>query len=123
MVATGRGRDAVHFALYDIDADEKALLDRFEGPRYTEEVVHLDEFGEVFCYLALSDFIDEGMKPYSWYRDLVLAGAEYHAFPTDYLERLRALECLADPDRERHEENLSLLSDVVAPQCGRARIR
>lgn len=114
VVQTGREDDRVHCALYDIDAREKALLDRFEGPRYRETALQTARFGEVFFYVALNAFVDDTMQPYSWYRDLVLAGAEYHAFPPEYLEGLRRTACLPDPDRERHALNVGVLATADA---------
>jgi len=118
MVATGQDADAVHCALYDIDLPEQALLDRFEGSGYRRDVLRIGGFGEVFCYLALSDFIDEELRPYSWYRDLVFEGARYHGFPSPYLDRLCGMECLADPVVERHEKNLSVLSNGRSSGAG-----
>ena len=49
--------------------------------------------------------IDPSLKPYSWYKALVVAGAKEHNLPERYVERLLATVALEDPDRERHARN------------------
>ncbi len=110
LVERGGAGGRVHCAVYDIEAQEKPALDRAEGPRYFETTLPVRGFGEVFLYLAREAFIDEALHPYSWYRALVVAGARHHGFPVAYVRRLGDRRCIEDPDRDRHEENLEILS-------------
>ena len=38
---------------------------------------------QAFAYVANNQFIDRELKPYCWYRSLVIAGARYHDSPGD----------------------------------------
>lgn len=50
-------------------------------------------------------FVDGGLRPYCWYREIVLRGAEYHAFPGWYIEKIRAVGHVRDHDDERRTRN------------------
>jgi SAM-dependent methyltransferase len=98
--------------LYEIDPAEKPALDRAEGlgTGYSEKtvtVVHGGTDVEARTYYALRT--DAGMKPYAWYRDIVLAGAEENGLPGEYLGEIGACEAIRDPDRERRSVNVRLL--------------
>jgi hypothetical protein len=53
----------------------------------------------VCTYIADASFIDDSLQPYSWYKDFVLAGAEEHGLPAEYVEsRIVAVHAIGDPD-------------------------
>ncbi len=100
-------------ATYRIDESEKPLLDRAEGlgQGYAEGWQSLPlSTGVVrsFHYIAASDYIDSTLRPYHWYKELVLAGARYHGLPDAYVAAIEAVESIADPDvvRRRRSERL-----------------
>lgn len=100
--------DVVFGVVYEISSDKKPALDRAEGLGwgYHEQCLSVrspdgQEF-EVRLYVADPAAIDDNLKPYSWYRDFVLAGAEEHRLPLAYInDRIRAVPAIADPDRKR----------------------
>ncbi len=49
------------------------------------------------------------MRPYHWYKALVVAGAVEHNLPKNYVEWLRVFESTEDPDAYRRAENEALL--------------
>ena len=58
----------------------------------------------VDTYIADATAIDDNLQPYSWYKDFVLAGAEEHQLPSEYVEnRVRAVHAIRDPDLEREQ--------------------
>jgi soluble lytic murein transglycosylase-like protein len=63
----------------------------------------------VMTYVAKPANIDHALKPYGWYKAFVVAGAMKHGLPPDYVERIRAVESVADPDRDRAARNRSLI--------------
>jgi len=69
---------------------------------------------QVFVYVAEPDAVDEALIPYRWYYDLVLAGAEQHGLPQDYVAGLKAIPFTADPkpDRKYRLEALEALESV-----------
>ncbi len=107
---TGRREDVVMGVVYEIPRLEKALLDRHEGlgRGYGDAEVELAtaENGAInaFTYVALQEAIDPTLRPYGWYKDFVLSGADEHGLPEDYVDAfIRGVPDLADPDR-LHEE-------------------
>jgi hypothetical protein len=90
---TAEPTDAVIGAVYEIPTNEKPALDLAErvGSGYHEEIVQvLSPKGKkvaVRTYIADETFIDDSLQPYSWYNDFVLAGAEEHKLPPEYVER------------------------------------
>ena len=54
--------------------------------------------------------IDEALKPYSWYKDHVLAGSQEHGLPPDYVaEFIEAVEAVEDPDAKRDKKERAML--------------
>lgn len=102
--------EAVFFALFDIAAGEREKLDRAEGLGYgyEERAIEIQGFGRCFCYVASPTHIDEGLAPYSWYKELVVAGLEYHRAPHHYLEEVRCVDHNIDEDEARHKENMGI---------------
>lgn len=104
--------------MYEFDAIEKPKLDRAEGLGYgyLEQQVKC-QVGDTqylcFTYIASIDALRSDMQPYTWYRDLVIAGAEFQGFPSDYVEELKRLETLSDPNSDRASENAELLERLL----------
>jgi hypothetical protein len=110
-------------AVYRIDESEKALLDRAEGlgQGYDElwQGLPLSE-GVVrsFLYAAADDYVDRSLKPYHWYKELVLAGARFHDLPAAYIAGIEAIDSVDDPNPDRRAKNEALLQS-----CGSALAR
>lgn len=102
----------VHGVLYDIPESEKPALDRAEGlgHGYEEQTVIVETEGgarEALAYVATD--IDEGLRPYTWYKAFVVAGAREHDLPPDYVAALETCEATEDPDRSRHRKNMEIV--------------
>jgi gamma-glutamylcyclotransferase len=97
--------------VFEIAAGALPTLDRIEGVGKGYERVSLEvaEFGLCAVYLASADALDRMLKPYDWYKALVVAGAEAQGFPQDYCTALKAVAAIADPDRERSRLHFALL--------------
>jgi gamma-glutamylcyclotransferase (GGCT)/AIG2-like uncharacterized protein YtfP len=105
--------DQVHCALYRMAMDHKPLLDQFEGLGYRDteiQVQHNDELIQCFVYIAESSHIDDSQKPYSWYKDIVLLGCEYHGLPEAYLSHIHQVESSKDPDPQRRDTHQELIA-------------
>ncbi|MCP4895713.1 MAG: gamma-glutamylcyclotransferase, partial [bacterium] len=61
------------------------------------------------AYVVQTEFIDVRLKPFDWYKTLVLEGAKLHGLPGDYIAEIETVETIPDPDPEREAENLSVL--------------
>lgn len=102
--------------IFGFDASDRATLDRYEGlgAGYDDAFVSVhDAEGrawQVLTYIAHPDHIDERLKPYSWYRDLVLAGACEHKLPQQYVTaRIALIEAIEDPNLARDAKERAAL--------------
>jgi len=96
--------------LFAIPKAEKHLLDRVEGlgNGYGEITVRVESsLGATSAqtYVAVSTHIDDSLRPYVWYRDLVVSGAESHHLPVDYVESLRLVVARRDENTSRAKRN------------------
>lgn len=110
--ATGDPRDRAWGVVFRIDAADRPALDRVEGlgQGYTDQDVHVmtpDGLVNAFTYVALMKA--PGLRPYHWYRALVVAGAREHGLPDAYIAWLQTFESQADPDAGRNRMNEALL--------------
>ena len=103
--------------LYEIASGEKRDLDRAEGLGAGYEEIEI----EVLCggdpvtakaYRATDT--DPALRPYIWYRALVIAGAKEHGLPAPYIAGLESVPADQDPDRARHDERMALIEGVQA---------
>ena len=116
-LATGNLDDAVYGVVFQIaERDAKALDELEDVPRggYSRKQVetvamNCADKNDVDCYFANSEFIDDKLLPFDWYKAIVVAGALEHDLPQEYVRSLREHPSLDDSDRERSERSISLL--------------
>lgn len=116
LLHTGQSTDLVYGAIYTLDHAHKPLLDEYEGTGYVSRsitVYHADTRYQCFIYLAEPEHIDDQLLPYHWYRELVIQGARYLAFPEDYVSRLATISSMDDPDTERTQQHARLLRKMT----------
>ncbi|WP_242217619.1 gamma-glutamylcyclotransferase family protein [Shinella zoogloeoides] len=116
-IAASAAGDSVLGVLYEIAAHDKRALDRAEGLGVGYEEIEI----EVLCggspipakaYRATDT--DPALRPYTWYRALVIAGAREHGLPASYITRLVSVPADEDQDRARHDERMALIAEVRA---------
>jgi len=111
--ATGRQEDVVWGVVFELDPEEKAALDQAEGlgAGYLEKTVHVvTESGPVTAVMYYANDKDASLRPYHWYKALVIAGAREHGLPASYRSRLQLVVTVSDPNPGRagtHGEPLS----------------
>lgn len=102
---TGDDEHFVIGVLYEVSNYEKKNLDSVEGLGfgYEEKVVTLikDLGGEQQAVTYYATDIDPHLKPYTWYKDHVLLGAQENNLPAEYISMIESVHALEDPDRER----------------------
>jgi AIG2 family protein len=111
---------SAHGVMFRIPIGERSALDAAEGPGYDRyegfAVSRTDDDAEVSVttYLANLRDLEPALRPYDWYRELVLAGAKQHGLPLSYQKTLNSFE--ADPDpmptRKARQQALSLLNRI-----------
>lgn len=108
------GDGSIHVAVYELNGQEEAELHQIEGVGrgYTVAAIEVPEFGGCFTYIATESFIDDDLRPYSWYKELVLAGCDALGLPIDYIARIQEVTTIEDPDRARHANNMELVKQA-----------
>ncbi|OQB75900.1 MAG: hypothetical protein BWX92_02316 [Deltaproteobacteria bacterium ADurb.Bin135] len=110
--STGNPSDKVYGVLYEIIQSEKTALDKAEGlgKGYEEQAVAvITPSGphKAIAYVGTSKKPD--LKPFHWYKELVVAGAIEHLLPEEYVQNIRAVESKPDTNTERCREQRELL--------------
>ena len=104
--------------VFDLDERERPKLDKAEGLGYGYDrddsfLVEMDgsESLRAFTYIADAAHTDAALRPYDWYLNLVLAGAQQNSLPDDYISKIEAARPIPDPqlDRPQRLEALALL--------------
>lgn len=95
--------DLVWGVVFEIHRAHRARLDNVEGlgSQYHAEriVVHSDHGAEAaFTYVAAPGVIDPSLRPFDWYKQLVVMGAREHGLPGEYVAILESVQAHADPD-------------------------
>ena len=109
---TDNPTDNIYWVIYSINEKDLDKLDIFEarGHGYEKKPVVIKRFNgnkvKAFTYCATD--IDEGLKPYTWYKYHVLLGAVENDLPPDYISFIDSFNSVADPDKENAADELSI---------------
>ncbi len=101
---TGQRSDVVWGVIFELNPEQKPALDQAEGlgDGYIEKVVNiLTEAGLITAVTYLATDKDASLRPYHWYKALVIAGAREHGLPPSYRSRLELVITVSDPDPTR----------------------
>ena len=114
---TGKASDTVHGAIYEIASEHRSDLDRFEGKGfgYTDSQIRLNYQEEeylCFTYFAQQSHIEANLKPYHWYKEMVLLGARHLSFPDEYVSSINFIDSIEDPESNRRMVNEELLEKM-----------
>lgn len=110
---TGNAADVVIGALFEIEADEKPALDAAEGLGQGYNLKRVTVVGVDGAALGALTYIatriDNSLRPYSWYLNHVLVGAQETALPNEYIERkISSIEPVEDMNDVRNAEQLAI---------------
>ena len=103
------GAHKVFGVLFEIDSSQEGALDQFEGLDHgylkKECKVQVDEGRHMpaFTYHAAPQHVDKNLKPYTWYLNHVIIGAEEASLPEPYVQEVRATDSIEDTDQEREK--------------------
>ena len=116
LIATGNEASIAYGVLYELADSDGARLDRVEGVHtggYTRCSVQLrlldGSSTGATTYVAGDRYVDAARVPFDWYRDLVVAGAIEHGLPDPYIDELRRIPAVRDPDVVRAAQSQRLL--------------
>jgi len=111
---TGVSEDLVIAVLYQILATEKSVLDFYEGlgVEYRDAFIpiQLPAGDPAQALIYYPNNLNSQLRPFHWYKEHVLRGAQENGFPTDYIDQIRMIETIDDPDQERAARELSIYS-------------
>jgi gamma-glutamylcyclotransferase len=118
VIRTGDENDRVFGAIYEIDPAQKPDLDCIEGRGcgYVDHHLSLQYQGReytCFTYVAQRSYIVDHLKPYHWYKQLVVLGARYLRFPDVYVCSVESVESMEDPDEQRKKRYHVLIEDII----------
>ncbi len=104
-------RERAYGVLYEICAVDKPTLDNIEGVGhgYRVELWRDETHGECFLYRAEASALDNTLQPFDWYLAYVLAGAQHHGLPANYIAAIAAVPTRPDGDLRRSAENFARL--------------
>ncbi len=85
IIKTDLSCDVVHGTIYSFNSDEKEKLNVAEGG-YEPVKMQIGIYDDVLVYLAKTEKINNNLPIYTWYHDIVLAGAQFHDLPITYIE-------------------------------------
>jgi hypothetical protein len=110
------GGVGVHFAIFELNAEDKLTLDSIEGVGvgYSEILLSIPGFGHCSSYIAEKSHVDDSLQPYDWYKELVLEGMRFHVFPDHYLKLVDSIAAISDPDSKRSAKNRRTVELVKA---------
>jgi hypothetical protein len=105
----------VYGVVFRVHPNDLARLDAAERGYERANVHVFDGTADltVFTYRARADRIVPGLKPYPWYRDLVVLGARHHRLPAAYVAAIEAVATSDDPDPARAAAMAALLTHLL----------
>ncbi len=115
LARTGEEFDEVYGAIYQLDSGHKPTLDRFEGNGYHDSQLTVEFHGKAYScltYLVQPSYIENSLKPFHWYKELIVLGAKYLRFPNAYVRSIESIESVEDPDEERRIQHQSLIERI-----------
>lgn len=118
LFKTGSESDSVHGAIYELDPEHKKVIDKYEGNGfgYTDNLIklqHQDKEYSCFTYHAQQSHIVDNLKPYHWYKKLVLLGARYLRFPDLYVSTIESVKSIQDPNDSRRKDHEILIDKII----------
>lgn len=109
---TGKDEDVVYGVVFEIDRNELKNLAAAEVG-YSPEVLTLTQRGKAEAAFMFSvtdeSLLSDSLRPYAWYKELVLAGAREHNLPAGYIREIENVLAIADPDKDRDQQNRRFL--------------
>lgn len=118
---TGSDKDTVVGILFKIDPNKKPELDKAEGlgNGYSIKDVQVlnssnNESVKAFTYFATDIDNTEINLPYDWYLEIIIAGANEHNIPEEYISKIKGVKTKQDTNENRKILNLSIIKESQA---------
>jgi gamma-glutamylcyclotransferase (GGCT)/AIG2-like uncharacterized protein YtfP len=112
---TDKTEDVVHGALYLLEAHDLAALSGHEGGYSRVDVMVRTADGDCAAVTYMADTTDAALQPFDWYVGYVVAGAEEHGLPAEYVAQIRATPAREDENAERSAKHKSAFGKEQPP--------
>jgi gamma-glutamylcyclotransferase len=112
-VVSSPGSAVVYGVLYEIAEGDFDRLDKAETGyrRALANVEHAAKTVGAWVYFANTQ--DKSLRPYTWYKAIVVAGARRAHLPESYIAQLEAVAALRDHDRARHDGKMAMVHGTL----------
>ena len=111
-VKTDISDDVVWGVVFEIDKEKIKILNRYEGKGSGYEIKEVlligDDDKEIKAFTYYATEKDPSKKPYHWYKEHVLRGAQQNGLPSDYIQKIKLIESIEDPDSERCKREMEI---------------
>jgi|GEM_PF-83449 len=111
-------KDNVFGVLFKINPSRKVELDKAEGLGkgyiiIEIEIERLDTNEKIKAFTYVADKIDNSNanKPYDWYVELILLGAQEHKLPKEYIYKIKAISTKKDLNLFRNESTKQIVRE------------
>lgn len=106
------GEAQVFGAVYRFARSNRALLDRHESGYVVRQVKVSLTTGWLSCYTYTADrnHRNHNLRPFHWYKELVIAGARFLQLPLAYQQQIAACQSDPDPHPQRDRDHRVLLA-------------
>ena len=124
LIASESSAAVAYGAVFEIPANEVAMLDQAEGlgVGYDKQTMQVSVEGtllDAFFYLANDSHVVTNLQPYDWYLALVLAGAQHLDFPEAYVMQIADVASQSDPSDARRQRMFDLLDQIQRADSNR----
>lgn len=118
--------EVVWGVVYDINPDEKYLLDKAEGLNngYIETYLEVRSEMKVYraqAYVGEHRYMDTSIKAYEWYKNFILKGAQENGLPEAYIDFLYHIPSTLDTDADRRLFNEQILNGELSTSGRKAK--
>jgi len=95
----------VYVAVFEMNMKDKMKLDKIEGTGkgYDNATIEVADFGNCFTYLGTASHIRDELRPFDWYKELVLLGCRKLAIPDHYAAVIESVKSIRDPLEKRSQ--------------------
>lgn len=88
--------------LFEVDEGEIVNLDKAEGGYERQDITVLDNDDKpMSAFTYVSTKIDNALKPHDTYLNYLIQGAEENEFPQNYIDNLKRVEFVPDPEKQK----------------------
>lgn len=102
----------VHGVVFQLNSSQLKVLDKYEGlgEGYERKTVPIStpDMKTISAVTYYATEIDSSIQPYLWYKEHVIRGAKEHGLPKDYIDMIRRVDAIPDPNIRRQREELMI---------------